>query len=195
MPKAEGSEGWPTWARAVVSAAIVVHLGAILAVALAAGPSSPLERAAADLALPYLEVVDQDHIHRYYSAEPPPTPVILARLHYADGRPDREIRLPDRSRRPRLRYQRELALAYHLASDFDAARNAPGGPQGSVLAASYARHLCKAEPGVSRVTLVLRRHLIPDLRQLRLSKERVDPDSDDFYTVPERIGDFACDAF
>ena len=32
------------------------------------------------------------------------------------------LRLPRRGLRPRLRYQRQLALAFHLYSDFDEAR-------------------------------------------------------------------------
>src|SRR4051794_18142745 len=65
--------GWhPAW-RVLASAAIVFHVVAVLAVALATSPSSPLERAVADRFVGYCRVLDQGHSHRYY-VDPPPTP-------------------------------------------------------------------------------------------------------------------------
>ena len=81
-----------------------------------------LERAVADVFAPYHQVVDQGYAYRYYAPEPGPTPVVTASIHYADGRPEETVRLPARGTLPRLRYQRQLALANHLMSDFD------GGP-------------------------------------------------------------------
>ena len=181
---------WPTWAKGLVSAGLLLHMVAVVTVGLASPPSSPLERAVADQLLPYCQFIDQGQAHRYY-VDPPPTPVITARLRFDDGRPERVIRLPDRGRRPRLRYQRELALAHHLFVDFRQA-----GDDG-VWARSYARHLCRANPGCSGVILQVQFHLVPDLDALREAAARgatLDVEAEEFYTTPERIGDFPCDA-
>src|SRR6266571_3806391 len=85
---------WPRWARRLASLALGLHVVGLLAAALAAPPSSPLERAVADQFLHYYELIDQGHTHRYY-IDPPPTPVVTARLRFADGRPERTVRLPE----------------------------------------------------------------------------------------------------
>ena len=59
----------------------------MIAGALGVPPSSELERKIANLFTPYHDLVDQGYAYRYY-AEPPPTPVIMAKLHFGDGRPD-----------------------------------------------------------------------------------------------------------
>jgi hypothetical protein len=196
-----GREGprWPGWAKWLVSALLVFQMVAVVCGALSVPPSSPLERMIADGFAPYYELTSQGHAYRYYAPEPPPTPVVTARLTFNDGRPDVEVRLPDRSLRPRLRYQRHLALANHLYVEFDAARRAEDGSRASRWAESYARHLCRTQK-CARVTLFARFHLIPDLQQVAEALSHsdsapVDLDADEFYTAPERIGDFACDAF
>src|SRR4051794_23283742 len=103
---------WPPWARWVVSGLLLIHFVGVVAVGLASPPSSPVERALADRLIASTELIDQGHSHRYY-VDPPPTPILLARLRFADGR-EETVRLPDRKARPRLFYQRQLALAYHL---------------------------------------------------------------------------------
>lgn len=196
--------GWPAWARRLATGGLLFHLTAIVAAALSAPPSSPLERALADRFARYYDLIDQGHAYRFYAPEPPPTPVVTARLRFDDGRVEQEIRLPDRSLRPRLRYQRHLALANHLYVDFEAARRAGaegGGPDRppSLWGASYARHLCRTR-GCDGVALYVRMHLIPDL-DLVLDELAgpgagpVDLDAERFYTTPERIGDYSCDAF
>lgn len=188
--------GWPAWARRVASAALVFHMAAVLAGALAAAPSSPLERAAADLFAPYHQAVDQGYGYRYYAPEPGPTPVVTATVRYDDGRPEETVRLPLRGLWPRLRYQRQLALANHLVNDFEAARRATGDGGRSAYARSYARHLARSRPGCATVTLYSQLHLIPDPRQVRAASTEgrpVDLDAEEFYTAPERIGEFPCD--
>jgi hypothetical protein len=191
--------GWPAWARRLATAALLFHMTAIVAAALSVPPSSPLEQAIADQFAHYYELIDQGHAYRYYAPEPPPTPVVVARLEFADGRPDAEVRLPDRSLRPRLRYQRHLALANHMFAEFSGAPRDEQGRRRGHWAESYARHLCKTR-GCARVTLLAKVHLIPDLEQVRHALEHpgapaVDLDAEEFYTTPERIGDYACDAF
>jgi len=190
---------WPGWARGVVSAALLWHIGALLAGAVAASPSSPLERLAAAVFSPYNQLIDQGYAYRYYAPEPGPTPVVTATVRYGDGRAAATVRLPERGVRPRLRYQRQLALANHLAADFEEARRATGDGSRSHYARSYARHLAKARPGSRTVTLVVQSHLIPDPDRVRESLEAAGPaldlDADEFYTAPERIGEYPCDAF
>ena len=199
-----GAVGWPTWARRLATVGLLLHITAILAGALAAPPSSPLERAIAGRFAHYYDAIDQGQSYRFYAPEPPPTPVVTARLRFADGRPDEEVRLPDRTARPRLRYQRQLALANHLFVEFDASRreaeeSAEPARPASLWGASYARHLCRTR-GADGVALYVRMHLIPDLGtvldELRgPSTNPIDLDADRFYTTPVRIGDYACDEF
>jgi hypothetical protein len=195
------SEGtWPVAARVAVSAALLFHLAALLVGALAAPPSSALERGLHPLFARYFQVIDQGYAYRYYAPEPGPTPIATATIRYADGRPDQTVRLPDRSVRPRLRYQRQLALANHLAVDFQAARAGTGDGSRSRWAQSYARHLALTHPGASSITLYSQEHLIPDPERVRQALAapgwpRVDLDAEEFYTTPERIGEYPCDAF
>jgi hypothetical protein len=198
-----GDEGtqtgdWSPLARRVVTIALVLHFAAILAGALAASPASELERTAAELFAGYHQLIDQGYGYRYYAPEPGPTPVVTATIRFTDGRPEETIRLPQRGLLPRLRYQRQLALANHLVTDFEEARRGTGDGARSAFARSYARHLSRAQPGCAAVTLYAQAHLIPDPRQVGdtlRGGENVDIDAEAFYTVPERIGEFPCDAF
>ena len=135
-----------------MSVALLYHMGAILAGAMAVSPSSEIERRAVEPFRRYYELINQGYGYRYYSrldttvdphrSAPWGTPVVTAEMEFErpGGRRPREVvRLPDRRRPwPRLRHQRQLDLAYHLSAD----------PR---WAASYARHLCKTR-GCSRVT-------------------------------------------
>lgn len=191
-----GGRPWPGWARGVASALLGFHLVALLAVALAGRPSSPVQQNFARLFDGYTVGLQQDLTHRYYAPAPGPTPIVEAEILFADGRPSQTVRIPDRAVWPRIRYQRQLALAYHLNADFERARNAPGGPQESRWGRSYARHLGAAFPGADRVRLRVLQHLVPDLVALRQMAGPLGrlPDVDDerFYTVPELIGEFPC---
>ncbi len=186
---------WPWAWRAVVSVVLGFHLMAMLAVALAGAPASPVEQEFARAFQGYVELIDQGHVHRYYAPAPPPTPVVTAELRFGEGRPTKSIRIPDRSVRPRLRYQRQLALANHLFNEFRMAQADLRGRQESRWGASYARHLCAENPGCTGVTLRVQQHLVPDLIRMRQEGIVSLPDVDDerFYTVPERIGDYPCD--
>lgn len=197
--KKAGIEGeparWPAGARWLVSGLLAFHLASQLAVQFAAPPSSPLEQALAAPFGRYYDVFDLGHAYRYYAPEPGPTPVVTARLTFDDGRPEREIRLPDRSLGPRLRYQRHLNLANHLFNDahlgHDHGREGRGG---SRWATSYARHLCRTNPGCKTVAIYAQRHLLPSLEMV--AREGM-PDIDDerFYEVPVLIGEYSCDDF
>lgn len=189
---------WPAWAKAAVSALVVVHLAAVLAGAVGAPPSSELERAIADGFLPYFDAIDAGHTYRFY-AEPGPTPVVTATITYGDGRPEETVRLPERNLSgPRMRHQRQLALANALNDNVREARHRTGDPSQSVLARAYARHLCRTRPGCVSVTIRLQQHLYPDPAQARDELEsaesaRVDLFAERLFTTPERVGEFSCD--
>ena len=118
------STGWPSWARRLVTAGSSSTWRRWWPAALGVPPSSELERRIANLFTPYHDLVDQGYAYRYY-AEPPPTPVITATLRFGDGRPDETVRLPGRSLGgPRMRHQRQLALANALFADFQEAKQA-----------------------------------------------------------------------
>jgi hypothetical protein len=178
----------------------VFHLAAVLAGALGVPPSSELQRAIADGFSPYFDLMDLGYSYRFY-AEPPPTPVVTATIQYGDGRPEETVRLPGRDvPGPRMRHQRQLALANALYSDVQEARRRVKDSGQSRLARAYARHLCRTRPGCRSVTLHLEQHLIPDPGQVRQALEasgstRFDLFGDRMFTTPEWIGDFSCDDF
>ncbi len=117
------TSAWPTWARILVSLAVVYHLAAIVAGAVGVPPSSELERAVADGFTSYYDLMDLGYSYRFY-AEPGPTPVVTATIQYADGRPEETVRLPGREvAGPRMRHQRQLALANALFNDVQEARH------------------------------------------------------------------------
>lgn len=192
-----GTGGWSAAAKWSVSGLLAFHLASQVVVQFAAQPASLVERALATPFEPYYGLFDLGHSYRYYAPEPGPTPVVTARLTFEDGRPEREIRLPDRSLTPRLRYQRHLNLANHLFDDAHLGHDhdrGPDGERGSSWAASYARHLCRSNPGCIKVALFAQRHLLPSL-ELVYREGVPDVDDERFYEVPALIGEYACDDF
>jgi hypothetical protein len=190
---------WPAWARRTATLAILVHISAVLAGAFGAQPSSRLEHDVADFFGPYHQAIDQGDSYRYYSTAFPPTPVVTATLTFADGRPEQVVRLPERGLWPRLRIQRQLALAHGLMQDFEASRRDPGDGPKNRWAHAFATYLCGTHPGCSTVTLHLQMHLVPTIERVQelLASPRsgpVDLDAEEFTTAPERIGVYPCDA-
>lgn len=192
---------WPVWARRLATVALLGHGAAILSGIWAAPPASDLERAVAEVFEPYNGFVRQGLSYRYYSPEPPPTPVVTATIAFRDGRADETVRIPDRAARPRLLYQRQLALAHHLTEDVNEARVHGADPAESRWARAVAAHLGRVHPGAASVTLRSQLHLVPPIDRVRRElRERgpgspsIDLDADEFFTTPERIGVFPCDA-
>ena len=183
-----------------MSLAILYHIAATLAGSLAVHPSSEIERQAAQFFRCYYELINQGYGHRYYSRldttvdshnpRPWATPVIIAEMEFdkpQGGTNSEVVRLPS-SERPlvRLRHQRQLDLAYHLASD----------PR---WAASYARHLCKTR-GCQRVTVYTQEHRIPDLavvREAAIGRRAtiIDLETESTYGPRVKLGEFRCTDF
>jgi hypothetical protein len=191
----EAGASWPAWARVAVSVALVYHLVAVVAGAMRMPPSSDLERAIADGFLPYYDAMDLGHSYRFYQ-DPGPTPVVTATIRYEDGRLEETVRLPGRDvAGPRMRHQRQLALANALNEEVQGIRRQGGDVGQSRLAWSYASHIRRTHPGCRSVTLYLQQHLFPDAEQMRRELEssraaRVDLFDERFFTTPEWIGDF-----
>ena len=191
---------WPGWARVAVSAALLFQMCAVLAGALGVPPSSPLEQSIAEIFAPYHELVDLGYSYRYY-VDPPPTPVVTATLEFGDGRPPETLRLPGREvAGPRMRHQRQLALANSLFMDVRAAKERTGDSSKSRLARAYARHLCLTRRDCRSVAIHLQHHLIPELEQVREATRspgaaRFDLFAVSLFTTPEWIGDYPCDGF
>jgi hypothetical protein len=175
---------------------VIWHGLAVLAAVLAAPPSSELQRSVANLFRAYYRVADQGYSYRFYTAGAPPTPIVTALLEFEDGRTE-EIRIPDRSLWPRLRFQRHLALAYHLFEDVRRAPRDPAtGDSRSRWAASYARHLCRENPGCRRVVLFLQDHLNPtpdELMEAAREGRTIDVEDRRYYGDRQRIGVYLCD--
>lgn len=190
-------KAWPHWAKVTVTLVVLAHAWALWTAAWAMPPSSTLQRQLADGFRGYNDLIDQGYAYRYYAPEPPPTPVVTATIRYPDGHSE-EVRLPDRKTRPRMLFQRELALANALFLEVRFGHEGQVDRGMGPLAQSYARHLGKAHPGARTVTLFVQEHLIPDPRrvdrQIWTSSRTPDLDSPEFYTVPERIGEYPCDA-
>jgi hypothetical protein len=191
--------GWPAWVRVVVSLVLLFHGLAVLTGALGVPPSSMLERHFADAFMPYYGLLDLGYAYRFY-AEPPPTPVVTATLRYT-SRPDEMVRLPGRNvAGPRMRHQRQLALANALFMDVQEAKERTGDASRSLLARAYARHLCASRPGCRSVILRLQQHLIPEPDQVRETQRAsggapYDLFAESLFTTPEWVGEYSCDSF
>jgi hypothetical protein len=183
-----------------MSLAILYQVAATLAGAMAVSPSSEVEMQAAGFFRRYYELVNQGYGHRYYSRldttvdvhDPRPwaTPVIIAEMEFDQpegGTRSEVVRLPSLERKSiRLRHQRQLDLAYHLAAD----------PR---WAASYARHLCKTR-GCQRVTVYTQYHRIPDLALVREAATgggatSIDLEAESTYGPRVKLGEFRCTEF
>ncbi len=191
--------GWPPWARAVATGALLVHAAAVWAGAWGKPPASDLQRSLDSAFSPYHEITRLGQSYGYYIDGAPPTPVISATLSFGDGRPEEVVRIPERGTWPRLRYQRQLALAHALMMDFEEARHVAGDGSRSRWAHAFAAHLGRAHPGCKEVTLRLRMHRAPDPARVRALLARpgagpIDLDADEFSSAPERIGVYPCDA-
>lgn len=193
--------GSTTPARKIVAALVAIHFSILLIGAAAAAPSSELQQTLAGKFLGYFQLLDLGQGYRFYAPRPAPTAIVTAKLKIrdADGRIKYEtVRIPERGTRPRLRLQRQLALANSLWAEFE---RQSAGHQGHthepILAKSYARHIGKQFPGCESVELFLHRHPDPMLVD-RAYRERekltlTELDDEKFRTPTESLGSFPCD--
>jgi len=189
---------WRLRAKLLVSVALLYHLCAILAGALAGHPSSQVERKAASWFRHYYGFVNQGYAYRYYArldttvdAKDPhrwSTPVVTLEMEFSSPEGGRQevLRLPSREPPlPRLRFQRQLDLAYHLTTD----------PR---WAGSFARHLCLTR-GCTKVTVYSQEHQIPDLDLVRAAAtgtgKPVDLEASSTYVHRVNLGEFRCTDF
>lgn len=195
FPETSGKP-WPLGAKVVCSAAIAWQLASLLAAELGQEPASPLEHAIADRFTPYYQLVDQGVGHRFYS-DIGPTPILLVELTFADGRPSKKIRIPNRSTRPRILYQRELAIANEVSRGVEPSLHDPTLPMDTRSAQAIAHTLCRREPGCSGVSIFLQMHYNPTPYELieaatTPAAPAVNSDSETYYSINRRIGDFPC---
>jgi hypothetical protein len=186
---------WPSWACWIVSGLLLFHMAALLANELAGHvPYSTLESDVGRRFWWYIVLIVQDYPHGYFAPEPDPaTPVVLAEIQFAGGERDREIRIPDPSARPRIRFLRQIALAWHLTHERSLKEETAWKP---LWAESYARHLCRTNPGCTRVKLFLQMHKMPDPAAVAgaVSRgEKPDLEPVDFSSIPQLIGAYSCD--
>jgi hypothetical protein len=189
---------WRFGAKFIVSLAIFYHMSAILAGALGGHPSSRLEQHAAVPFRGYFGFVNQGYAYRYYArldttVDPQDphrwgTPVVTLEMEFSgpDGVKQEIYRLPTHERYwPRLRFQRQLDLAYHLTAD----------PR---WVGSFARHACKTF-GCSKVAIYTQEHQIPDLGLVRAAAsgqgEPVDLEASSTYAHRLKLGEFKCTDF
>jgi hypothetical protein len=184
--------------KLLVSGALLYHMTAIVAGAVGGQPSSPFERRVASVFRHYFGFVNQGYAYRYYAKldttvdahDPRPwsTPVVTLEMEFKspEGVKHEVYRLPRREGLwPRLRYQRELDLAYHLTSD----------PR---WVGTYARHLCKTL-GCTKVSVYTQEHQIPDLALVRAAAsgagDPIDFEAETTYAHRVKLGEFQCTDF
>jgi hypothetical protein len=173
-------------------------MSAILAGALGGHPSSQIEQKVAGLFRRYFGLVNQGYAYRYYArldttveANHPRrwgTPVVTLEMEFTGSEGVRQeiYRIPSREPVwPRLRFQRQLDLAYHLTAD----------PK---WVGTYARHACKVF-GCSKVSIFTQEHEIPDLAIVRAAAtgrgDPVDLEGDSTYAHRVKLGEFHCTDF
>jgi hypothetical protein len=185
---------WPRWLTGVVSFLLLFHFTALLATEFGGRrDSSTLELDVAKRFWWYMLLINQDYTHAFFAPNPDSeTPVITAHLRFGGKRPDREIRIPDRTARPHIRFVRQIAMAWHLTYE----RSTSDPLNRSYWAASYARHLCRSYPGCVRVELSLRMHQTPPtaaVLQAIADRRPLDLESEDWYGFPISLGEFPCE--
>ncbi len=195
--KTRTSRGWPNGAKQLVTVLSLGHLGAIIAGAFAPPPSSPLQQQIADQFRGYHRLVDQGYSYRFYTNGAPPTPILYATIDFGSEQPSETIRIPDRTtHRPRLRFQRHLAIAYHVTLDSQAAPRDDQGNSQSRWAQSVARYLCQSHPGCESVTLFVQDHRNPspgELVEAATNGQSIDVDDPRFDGPRRQIGVYRCD--
>lgn len=184
----------------IAAVLLAIHFLIVLVGAFAAMPSSVLQQQIANKFIGYFQILDLGQGYRFYAPRPAPTAIITAKLRIRenDGRLRYEtIRVPNRETRPRLRLQRQLALANSLWGEYERSLVIPAAAPGkSLIAQSFANHLGKRVAGCESVELFLHRHPDPQRVEEAIRRGQVltlkDLDEESFHTPTESLGVFPC---
>jgi hypothetical protein len=162
--------------RLLISAAIALHLTAVLAAPLALPPSSEVEQSVAATFRPYILTTYLDHGYRFFAPAPGPSHLVRYTLEMPDGT-SRSGTFPDvKTEWPRLFYHRHFMLSEHLNMFFRPAppAGAPAEdeqerrwamPIFESVARSYAQYLLRSTDA-KRVKLELVEHTFPEANQV-----------------------------
>lgn len=191
----------PGWKNQVVAGLVGCHFLIILTGAFAAQPSSRLQQMLANKFLAYYQFFDLGQGYRFYAPRPAPTAIITAKLKIRDenGKIDYEtVRIPDRNTWPRLRLQRQLAMANSLWGEYERSLTLPDGHQHKpLIARAFARHIGKSVKGCESVELFLHRNPNPRTVEMALRRGQVlthkDLEDESFNTPIESLGAFPCE--
>lgn len=141
----------------MISALLLIHLGAILAGPCSVPPASELSQIVWRCYRPYLDAAYLNHGYHFFAPEPGPSHLIRYEVETRDGRRVAGF-FPDRQRHwPRLLYHRHFMLSEHLNSMHESEEPAA---QLTAIQNSFTQHLQSLHGG-DRVKLYLVRHLIP----------------------------------
>ncbi|MBX3415562.1 MAG: hypothetical protein KF708_22955 [Pirellulales bacterium] len=140
--------------KVAISVALAVHLLAVFAGPFSVEPSSMLSGYLWRALRPYLEAAYLNHGYHFFAPEPGPSHLIRYVAELPDGT-TREGIFPNLAEhQPRLFYHRHFMMSEFINA------SPPESEIEKAYAASYAGHLLD-EFDATKVTLVLRRHLIP----------------------------------
>jgi len=164
-----GSKLSPAW-RVVISALLLFHVCALFAGPLAVQPSSLLFQRTWELFRPYLEAAYLNHGYQFFAPEPGPSHLVRYVVEREDGSREEGVFPNLAEHQPRLLYHRHFMLSERLGSAPPEAKV----PWLDEYKRSYAEHLLDEYEGV-RVTLYLRRHLLPFPEQVQRGMQLDDP--------------------
>lgn len=188
------ASSWPLGARLLASAAILFQVCAVISAGLGQlqGGSNLLRRIS-DAFGPYYQLTYQGWGYGYYAPNPAPTPVATAKLVYEDGH-EETVRLPTPGLWPRLRFQRQLAMANQLASDVEV-HFGDASAHDSEWARSFAKHICRTKK-CKNVEIYVQTHLFPDPERIVKSRTsgrlKFDLDNESFRSPRIAVGTYDC---
>jgi len=175
----------PQW-RILITAALLLHLAALIAAPMAVDPASRLEQNIAQTVRPYLSMTYLDHGYRFFAPSPSAGHLVRYQLEMPDGTTSTGI-FPDlKSEWPRLYYHRFFMLSEKLNRLWDSEEPAPTDPPEDhriwqlnrdtflKVAHSYASQLLSST-GARKVTLELVQHELPSPGDLVRKRSLTDP--------------------
>jgi hypothetical protein len=166
--------------RWCINVLVVLHFSAIIAAAVFVGPAPGYMQALWNVFHPYLQALFLNYGYNFFAPEPSPSTLMDFEAVRADGSIVKG-RIPERSIRPGLLYERHLLLTEHIGVVPEGLRDE--------WYRSYARHLCH-KYGASKVHLVLLMHFPTEMESVRQGARLDNP----FSYQKMDLGDFSCDS-